>query len=502
MKNVALALATLTQLVRNGVTEFCVCAGSRNSPLLALLGAAQRVRLFSFVDERSAAFFAVGRMKLHGAPVAVVTTSGTAAAELLPAAIEAYYSRLPLVLVTADRPARFRGTGAPQCIDQDGLFGVYAATSVDSWSAHGPLHLNLEFDEPLIDAPPPAAWDTVGAAPPVPRAEIPALEDVLFDEPLIVIGGLAAPDLDRARTFARSLGRPVFAEPLSGLREDADLVSLLVSSGERALRELQFDGVIRIGEVPVFRFWRDLEERCADVPVVHFTDGFSGLTRGEQHPLRALPRAPRPRKAADEFMRVDRELAAKVATLIESEPDSEVAMLRRVSLQMPKGSRVYLGNSLPIREWDLAATRTARGLSFQANRGANGIDGQISTFFGQCDPQAHNVCIVGDLTALYDSNAGWIIRQMDPATRFTIYIVNNGGGQIFSRVSSLQAIERDVRKHIVENAHDFDFAHWAAMWRLPYGDTSSPRGVIELRPDAEATGRFWQRYDALWSERG
>ena len=133
-----------------GVTDVCVCAGSRNSPLLVVLGARADVRLFSFVDERSAAFFALGRAKALDAPVAVVTTSGTAAAELLPAAIEAHYSGIPLILITADRPARFRGTGAPQSIEQEGLFGVYAETSMETWTRKRPLHINIAFDEPLL----------------------------------------------------------------------------------------------------------------------------------------------------------------------------------------------------------------------------------------------------------------------------------------------------------------------------------------------------------------
>lgn len=142
--------ARLIEAIRHaGATEFCVCAGSRNSPLLAVLGDSD-ARLFSFVDERSAAFFALGRAKLHGNPVAVVTTSGTAVAELLPATIEAYYSGIPLILVTADRPARFRGTGAPQSIEQPGIFGVYADASLEQWSRTKPLHLNIEFEEPLL----------------------------------------------------------------------------------------------------------------------------------------------------------------------------------------------------------------------------------------------------------------------------------------------------------------------------------------------------------------
>lgn len=148
MSNIAAARAIIERVRGAGVVDFCVCGGSRNAPLIAVLASSN---VFSFVDERSAAFFALGRVKRDGKPVAVVTTSGTAAAELLPATIEAYYSGAPLVLITADRPARFRGTGAPQAIEQIGLFGPYAATDFDRWNGRTPLHINVEFDEPLID---------------------------------------------------------------------------------------------------------------------------------------------------------------------------------------------------------------------------------------------------------------------------------------------------------------------------------------------------------------
>ncbi|HEX2833456.1 MAG TPA: thiamine pyrophosphate-binding protein [Thermoanaerobaculia bacterium] len=151
MGNLERATRLIDDVRAAGVREFCVCAGSRNSPLLVVLGRGD-ARLFSFVDERSAAFFALGRFKLHGQPVAIVTTSGTAVAELLPAAVEAHYSGAPLVLITADRPARFRETGAPQSIDQIGIFGKYAETSLASWSRTRGLHLNVEFDEPLLHA--------------------------------------------------------------------------------------------------------------------------------------------------------------------------------------------------------------------------------------------------------------------------------------------------------------------------------------------------------------
>jgi 2-succinyl-5-enolpyruvyl-6-hydroxy-3-cyclohexene-1-carboxylate synthase len=151
MTNLESARTLIATVRAAGVSDFCVCAGSRNSPLLVVLGATEGVRLLSFVDERSAAFFALGRAKRDERPVAVVTTSGTAVAELLPATIEAFYSAVPLLLITADRPARYRGTGAPQCIDQVGIFGAYAETDIDKWSRAKPLHINIEFDEPLLD---------------------------------------------------------------------------------------------------------------------------------------------------------------------------------------------------------------------------------------------------------------------------------------------------------------------------------------------------------------
>lgn len=151
MTNLERARRLIEQARETDVEEFCVCSGSRNSPLLAVLGSLNDVRIYSFVDERAAAFFALGRAKVRGVPIAVVTTSGTAVAELLPATIEAFYSGIPLVLITADRPSRFRGTGAPQTIDQQTIFGPHASRSLEGWNRRMPLHINVEFDEPLID---------------------------------------------------------------------------------------------------------------------------------------------------------------------------------------------------------------------------------------------------------------------------------------------------------------------------------------------------------------
>jgi 2-succinyl-5-enolpyruvyl-6-hydroxy-3-cyclohexene-1-carboxylate synthase len=252
-----------------------------------------------------------------------------------------------------------------------------------------------------------------------------------------------------------------------------------------------FDGVVRIGNVPTLRFWRDLDESRRDLPVVSFSaSSFSGLSRGEMRSLSELPQVSA-RERDESLFDDDRERARRFDALLDAEPASELTMVREFSRGLPRGARLYLGNSLPIREWDLAATREDRQLVVEANRGANGIDGQLSTFFGWCAPGA-NFALVGDLTAIYDLNAPWIVPQLDDGVSFRIAIVNNGGGRIFSRVPSLRRLDPAVRERLIENRHHLGFSHWAAMFGIE-------QFVDELCPDDEATRRVWAGYDELWS---
>jgi len=319
----------------------------------------------------------------------------------------------------------------------------------------------------------------------------------MSDKPLVLIGGLARAERDRVRDFALRLNAPVYAEPLSGLREDAALEALLLRN-ERILALGGFTRVIRIGNVPTLRFWRDLDEKLRDIPLANYSAlPFRGLSRGDVHGLDDLPDATRAGRDDSLFAR-DREYSERLDRILEIEPESELALIRGLSNDFPHNARIYLGNSLPIREWDLVATRENREYVLEANRGANGIDGQVSTFFGWCLPDALNVAIVGDLTALYDMNAPWIVPQLDPAIEFQIYVINNGGGRIFSRVPSLRALPDETRERLIENTHSLSFEHWASMWGLAYNNRDAGRAVIEIMPDLDASQRVWQRFDELW----
>jgi 2-succinyl-5-enolpyruvyl-6-hydroxy-3-cyclohexene-1-carboxylate synthase len=157
--NKNLAEHIIAEASRLGVVEFCVCPGGRNAPFIPLL-TQKHIRNYFWFEERSAAFFAIGRARITERPVGVIVTSGTASGELLPAAMEAYYSGVPLLLITADRPKRFRGSGAPQTAEQVGLFGQYATFSLDlaeddrcdlyGWDVASPAHVNVCFEEPLL----------------------------------------------------------------------------------------------------------------------------------------------------------------------------------------------------------------------------------------------------------------------------------------------------------------------------------------------------------------
>lgn len=521
MTNLERAAALLETIRSAGCREVVVCGGSRNAPLIAAIAARGDFRAWNFFEERSAGFFAIGRARASDAPVAIVTTSGTAAAELLPAAVEAHYSGVPLILVTADRPERHRGTGAPQAIEQPGMLGPYVESSIDAppgraipriaWSVRRPIHVNIGFDEPLLAGEATPSGEAIEVtAPPLRDSESAAGEIAAFLEgsarPLLLFGELAERERDAATRFAIPIRAPLYAEPLSGLRESRALDHVILRSGEAVLRRGGFDAVLRIGGVPAVRFWRDLDETLTGIPVLSVSElPFGGLGRGSHlrcDLARTLPLVRVATRENQEILHLDHVLAGRRRELFTKEKTSEQALLRTLSESIPEGSFVYLGNSLPIREWDLFAPR-GRGFVYGANRGANGIDGQISTFLGMAREDRENWCVVGDLTALYDLASPWVLRQLAERMTIRIVVVNNGGGRIFSRVPSLRAIPDAERERLFENPHGIGFEAWAALWSLGYADRIPPRkplgrrSVIELIPDAGATRRFQALYDEV-----
>ncbi len=474
-----------------GIGEYCLCAGARNVELVVPLSESDAVKTWHFFEERCAAFFAVGRMMRTRKPVAVVTTSGTAAAELLPAIIEAHYQRLPFVAITADRPEEFRHSGAPQAIEQEKLYGDYAETDLDRWAQLGPLHLNVCQDEPKPGASAVPLQLGDWSSPPL---DMDSCADFFSDRAGLIVMLGAIPEADRSDVlvFLLELGAPVYAEAPSGMRESPELAGLRL--GELDLKTHETRKVVRVGGVPACRFWRDLETRT-DIEVLSITDTlYRGLAREAQVvPMTGLP--------AVEGGTAEQHSPGEdhVKPFCERFPRSECAFVRGLSETIPGGASVFLGNSLPIREWNLAATYEDRGLDVFAARGANGIDGQVSSFFGMSEGVNESWLVCGDLTAMYDLSAPWIAPQLTPGKR-RIVVVNNGGGRIFSRLPAMRNLGDNAR-NVIENVHDSSFESWAAMWGWDYivirdreelaQPVKSANAVIEIVPDSTQSQAFW-----------
>jgi 2-succinyl-5-enolpyruvyl-6-hydroxy-3-cyclohexene-1-carboxylate synthase len=511
------AMETVRDCLGAGITEFVVCAGARNAALMEALSraeAAGSVRLWRHFEERSAGFFALGRTQHSGEPCAVVTTSGTAVAELLPAVIEAFYQNRPLVALTADRPAEFRGSGAPQVIDQAGIFGRYAFEgAVSAWDGRGPLHLNVELDETFEPCAADGASGAVGKfTPAAERLDVAALARWLREDPylgfVVMIGGLEPEEREEVFHFCRDFGAPVVAEATSGLREA--LQALAIHDADRFLQKRPPGKILRLGEVPSGRFWRDLET----LPHVRVwsvcRNGLPGLARASQvtrgavgRVLRALGEVEAADDALDLLVGASAR-AARIEEWLETHPDSEPALVRAVSHYASIGGGVFLGNSLPIREWNLFAQWSRPVPKVRANRGANGIDGQLSTWLGWSAGVADCWALVGDLTALYDLAAPFLLDQL-PDHRRVLAVVNNGGGGIFRRLPRLETLSPRAAG-CLENPHRADLAGFAALWGMAHLrvrtaddldalETCGNNLLLELMPDARQTAAFWQDWD-------
>lgn len=437
--------------------------------------------------------------------------------------MEADYSGTPLLIITADRPKSYRGSGAPQSCHQPGIFSHYLDFSQDleagdapdlaSWIQNRPAHLNACFDEPLLSKKPtPTPFTKKPIKPLVPPFDFDQTANALdrflnaTRYPLVIVNAIPHESQAAVCDFLLALNAPVILENISNLREEPKLQKLSITSRSSILEGAKqnsypVDGVLRIGGVPTLRLWRDLEEMRGKIPVFNLTEErFSGLSWSHAHtaPIKDFLLFYHPdQKASDHSAWLEKDAAyqSRLEQIINEEPKSEPSLIHALSETLPQGAFVYLGNSMPIREWDLAATRKQKNLRFAASRGLNGIDGQIATFLGMCRRGDANWAILGDLTALYDLSAPWFLSQLEQ-THVNIVIINNGGGKIFDRMFG---------DPLFQNSHTLQFEHFAKLWNLSYERwesipsslESSQSRIIELCPDPASTTRFWNQIQTI-----
>lgn len=507
--SVVLAEACVAWLGRAGVTDVVLAPGSRNAPLLlALWSAAQSggPRLHTRIDERTAGFLALGLTK-SGARAAVVTTSGTAVANLHPAVLEAVHSGIDLVVLSADRPARMRGTGANQTTDQVGIFSPFVTThdvaSVAALDAvppvaAGPIHLNVQLDAPLVPAAPTAV---VPGQKHRNRAESGAFDPGLPPTDLesgprtvVVAGDDAGP---RARQLAEKAGWPLLAEPSSGAR-----------TGDHALRTYRLllgtDLGARVQRVVVFGrptlsrpVTRLLEREDVEVLVVPCPGIWPPAPPGSRPigPPRWAGDEPDDPAWLDEWRTADRALARRVDRLLAEQPTLtpyDVAAATHAAL--PAGGLLVVGASSPIRDLDLVARPTPVGSRRKviANRGLAGIDGTISTAVGAAlgrRDSTRNLALMGDLTFLHDQTA-LVLGPDEPRPDLTIVVPNDDGGAIFAMLEQGAPEHAASFERLFGTPHGTDLASLCAAARIPHlrvasrpeleQALASPNGGIEV----------------------
>jgi 2-succinyl-5-enolpyruvyl-6-hydroxy-3-cyclohexene-1-carboxylate synthase len=478
----AFARVLVDELVRCGMTDAVLAPGSRSAPVALALAAAERagrLRLHVRIDERTAAFLALGLAKASGRPVPVLTTSGTAAAHLHAAVLEADASGVPLLALTADRPPELRGTGANQTIDQVGLYGgavrwaadvgvpedgreavqngywrslgakaVLTATGAVSGDP-GPVHLNLALREPLLpDAEPPAELGGPWAGRPdgAPWTAARSAPDAGAPRPgpqrtLVVLGDGPPARGRAAAALAEGSGWPVVAEPSSGAWSDSGLRSgaLLLGVPEwlaghrpervvvvgrptlsRPVAALLADPQVRVETITAGPGWADPARSTTGV----------GRNFPESQGEGAIPAS----GWADAWRAASARIGEVIDAVLDARPELTAARLARdVVAALPAGALLVLGSSTPVRDVDrLAAPRG--DLRVLANRGVAGIDGTISTAVGAALVHGGPAfALMGDLTFLHDLT-GLLTGEGEPVPDLTVVVPDNDGGGIFAQL--------------------------------------------------------------------
>ena len=517
----------ISALSSYGVKDVVISPGSRSTPLAYAFASSKEFRIVRHVDERSAGFLALGMAKTASAPVVLLCTSGTAAANYFPAIVEAYYARIPLIILTADRPHELRGVGAPQAIDQPNLYGHHVkwtvdlpipdgesptlphierhmarATSLAMTSPRGPVHINVPFREPLLihfkDELPAITFNQADLAELTPTARgIDLLEQAIksAEKGFLIIGEMdQSVSQDILWSFIRHLKWPVLVESLSHLRSNIpeDCMMYIVEHYDSILKNDLFkqhmapDTVIRFGAQPVSKpltlFMKSVKPSTfitVDEDAL-FRDPLAVTTNHIQAQLGEWLTTVDcfdQRFEKDYLMKwmAANDIATQfVKQYIQNEHD-EGALAGLLFERLEDGADLFASSSMPIRDVDTFFCKTEKDVQVFANRGTNGIDGVVSTAIGtQLVTNRELYLLIGDLSFLHDSNGLIASRYQD--VNLTVVVMNNDGGGIFSYLA--QSTVEAHFEQLFGTATGLTFDHLAAMYDAQYDVVKSKEEFI------------------------
>lgn len=467
-------------LVNNGVKFACISPGSRSTPLTIAAVTNKSIKTLPIIDERSSAFFALGLSKSTKSPTLIITTSGTAVAELYPAIIEAYQSRTPLIVCTADRPSRLRGTGANQTINQNNIFKNHISFSADIPSfdinsinikkflmiisegkekcllESSPVHFNLQFDKPFE---PDSYTDEISlkiienstkliSDLTIPDLRIKHKFEQVSKISLITIGYdyFDKHFLSLLNEFSKNNNIPVFADIGSGLRSQSIKINNLIYNYDTLVRSESFSKFFN--QSTVLHFGRSLTSNSLEefltnikakkIVVNQFGDRFDSTKKAKiikSDPISYLNYLlnievlKNSEQTLNSLLHIDSQIE-KLKSKVFGNSFTEFEIISTLTKHLQDNSNLFIGNSLPIRDFDFLISHTNKTLNIFTNRGASGIDGIISTASGICFSNTNPTYLVlGDLSFYYDINSLLSLKKFEIPLK--IIIINNDGGRIF-----------------------------------------------------------------------
>ena len=439
----SLARVIVRQIIEAGISDVVVSPGSRNAPLsLAFAAASKRglIKLHVRIDERTAAFFALGIIKATGRPVPILCTSGTAVANYHPAVLEASHTNAPLLVLTADRPAILRKTGANQTTEQARIYGKAVRYFADidgpvfpmelpfDSLRNGPVHLNLQFDEPMLPDDSTQWLDEIKVAPKVfeSRTKAATLKSDATRGVLVIGHDRGGLTVDAVNNFANELGWPVISEdPLSFPQAVAHASIFLTSAQIRAALIPQT--VIVIGRTTLSRSINAFVKLAPTQIVIDPRIATVDSDRQADKRFVEIPQL-NTRKGSEEWMELWQKYASRCAKNIDALTGfTEATIARQIAASIPNASSLFVSSSRPIRDLEGFATPRT-GVTTYANRGLAGIDGNISTALGIASASTATFALLGDLSFLHDLTG--LIQREDINCCFIV--INNDGGGIFS----------------------------------------------------------------------
>ncbi len=498
-----------------GIKYVCICPGARNSALTIAFTSNSNFITSSHIDERSAGYFALGISKENSIPTVVITTSGTAVANLFPSIIESNLSKTPLIIITADRPDHLINKGENQTINQKNIYGEHVRyfnglslpsedfsvlqKDIELSYQHsigtnnmppGPVHINIPFDEPLVSKLIPNNYSNsfIPSENSNYKSEI-TLEKINFNNSLIICGEIPANEsLDSILELSEHINAPIFADPTSNLRYYKKHDNI-ISNYNFILDKIKInpETIIRFGRKPTSKLLTNLIKNHDNVILIDkyptFNDDSNNYIKSKYNDFLIFAKSSYSHRSNNTLCSKLTEYQNKIELLIKdlnpNQYNCEAILIYRLLNKLKSNTNIFIGNSMVIREADDLTINIEKNLNIYCNRGASGIDGLISTALGisysSVNRSSGNIAILGDLSFFHDMNGLLLTKKYKLNTKFII--LNNNGGGIFSNLD-IKKLNYPKFKEYWTTPLNLELEKIANLYEIEYRDAKNSDEVL------------------------